>query len=90
MNPLVVGQQVSLSAALELLGQYQAKFSFRFLADDLPLSALAAYRNISGHRQVNDAYLLALAASKSGALVTFDGGIAERGPSEYRDCLVVV
>jgi len=90
MNPLVVGQQVSLSAALELLGQYQTKYTFRFWADDLPLSALAAFRNIAGHRQVTDAYLLALAASKSGVLVTFDGGIAALAPSDDTRHLVVV
>ena len=90
MNPLVVGEQVSLPAALDLLATYQSKYNFSFWQDDLPLSALSNFRNVSGHRQVTDAYLLALAKTHNGWLVTFDGGIAALGPEGYRDSVVLV
>jgi predicted nucleic acid-binding protein len=51
-----------------------------FWADSLPYRdvPLAA---IFGHRQVTDAYLVALARSRKARLASFDGGLAQ----SYRD-----
>ena len=44
-----------------------------FWPDDLPLEeALRGQRLLIGHRQVTDAYLLALATARRGILATFD------------------
>ena len=49
----------------------------KFWADDLPPNKAAAFSSVAvvGHRQVIDAYLLALATANGGRLVTFDRGI---------------
>ncbi len=73
MNPLVVTEHVSARAALELLDLYKARYSHIFWQDDLSLSdALGSTLALTGHRQVTDAYLLALAALHRGVLVTLD------------------
>jgi len=91
MNPLVVTEQVSLEAALRLLGLYQTRYAHVFWNDDLPLGqALGAFAHLTGHRQITDAYLLALAASKGGALVTFDQTLATQAPEQFRDRVVLV
>jgi uncharacterized protein len=49
-----------------------------FWPDNLSLSeALAEVGELSGHNQVTDAYLLALAISRKGTLVTLDKSIAK-------------
>jgi predicted nucleic acid-binding protein len=51
----------------------------RFWVDDLGYGALRS-RGIQGHRQVTDAYLVALAARHKGRLATFDKGLAALHP----------
>ena len=46
-----------------------------FWADDLPYQA-SHLRGVIGHRQVTDAYLVALAAHHGGRVVTLDKGLA--------------
>jgi predicted nucleic acid-binding protein len=41
-----------------------------------PAAMTAASLALVGHRQITDAYVLALAPYHKGALATFDGGIA--------------
>jgi uncharacterized protein len=56
----------------------------RFWMDDIGIhEALDPFRKrISGHRQIPDAYLLALAMHNKGHLVTFDKAIASLLPDE--------
>lgn len=91
MNPLVVTEHVSAKAALELLDLYKTRYSHTFWQDDLSLSdALGSTLALTGHRQVTDAYLLALAVFRKGVLVTLDSDIAEIAPPEFREHLKVI
>jgi predicted nucleic acid-binding protein len=45
---------------------------------------------LSGHRQITDAYLLSLAISHKGRLVSFDAGITALVPEQHRGNLVIV
>jgi len=78
-NPQIIREAVTPREALALLNQIIALPGHQFWSDDLlptaaaPLSSLA----LVGHRQVTDAYLLALAQHQKGRLATFDRGIAE-------------
>lgn len=47
----------------------------RFVPDSLPFDG-AMMRGVIGHRQLTDAYLVALAASAGARLVTLDRGLA--------------
>jgi predicted nucleic acid-binding protein len=64
-----------------------------FWSDDLPLSALRArWSKGLGHKQVTDAYLLALAIHNNASLVTFDsriGALAGDGNAEH-EALVIL
>ena len=54
-----------------------------FWADDQPYSAIS-WKGVIGHRQVTDAYLVALARHRGGALATFDRGLAALHPATVR------
>ncbi len=70
-NPLPV------SAAIDLLSQATVDSRHAFWACELPLSDPSVLSSrLLGHRQVTDTYLLALAVSRAGALVTLDANIA--------------
>lgn len=43
----------------------------------MPPALQTVSRRLQGHRQVTDAYLLALAGQRRGVLATFDRGIAQ-------------
>jgi uncharacterized protein len=78
-NPKIIREAVSPREALALLEQMIALSAHQFWPDAIapaqapPLSSLA----LVGHRQVTDAYLLALAQHRKGKLATLDGGVAE-------------
>jgi uncharacterized protein len=78
-NPKIIREAVSPREALALLEQMIALSAHQFWPDAIApaqaptLSSLA----LVGHRQVTDAYLLALAQHRKGKLATFDGGVAE-------------
>jgi predicted nucleic acid-binding protein len=48
------------------------------------LKAIGDAKNISGHRQINDAYLLALAHIHEGTLATLDRGLLHLAPEKGR------
>jgi len=76
-NPRFTSKAVSPAAALALLDRITALPEHEFWPDDLPLrSAIGDSLVIVGHRQVNDAYLLALAHSKGGVVATLDRSLA--------------
>lgn len=71
----------SVDAAQEILRSLQANARCEFWLDDVSY-ADADLSHVRGHRQVTDAYLAALAASRDGALlVTLDAGLARDRPA---------
>jgi uncharacterized protein len=71
----------------------ESSTNHHFWPDDLPLSAIATSRNFYlGHKQITDAYLLALAMNNGGTLVTFDQRmqqLALPGTPEYGALVVI-
>ena len=68
-------QAVLPAEAIALLERIKALAEHEFWADDLPVPvALSDGAGIVGHRQITDAYLVALARSHGGMLATFDRG----------------
>jgi toxin-antitoxin system PIN domain toxin len=76
-NPAFTTNPVLPSQALALLEQITALPGHQFWPDDLPASeAFSRAPLIATHRQITDAYLLALAAAHDGVLATLDRGVA--------------
>lgn len=71
---------VSCEAALDLLRQAVGAENHEFWSDDLSLTDDHHFSGsgLLGHHQVTDSYLLALAASRNGRLVTFDRALSAR------------
>lgn len=65
----------TISAAKELLAGFIALPTHEFWPDDVSYVAIPE-RGVTGHRQVTDAYLVALAKHHQGVLATMDAGIA--------------
>ena len=76
-NPSFSRDALSSADALLLLSSNLAHENHEFWIEDLSVSnALEAIpRKLQGHKQVTDAYLLALAKRHHGTLATFDRGI---------------
>jgi len=76
INPNFTARAVSARAALELLARITALAEHEFWPDDRRVSeAIGREQPIVGHRQVTDAYLLALAESRDGVVATLDRGM---------------
>jgi len=73
-NPAFTANPPSVHGAIQLLkAATESQPSHRFWKDELPLSQLALrWKPPLGHKQVTDAYLLALADHHKGTVVTFD------------------
>lgn len=78
-NPKIVAQAVSPREARELLRQIAQLRNHHFWADEVPPVAAETLAGtaLAGHRQVTDAYLIALAQHHRGKVATFDRGLAE-------------
>ena len=75
-NPSFTSQAVSPPAAMSLLKRITSMSGHEFWPDDLEVSrAIPVDLPLVGHRQVTDAYLVALAASRGGVLATLDRGV---------------
>ena len=75
-NPNFTASAVPPASALALLNRITALPEHGFWPDDLPLDkAIHAEELLVGHRQVTDAYLLALAESHGGIIATLDRGM---------------
>jgi toxin-antitoxin system PIN domain toxin len=75
-NPKFMPDAASPSDAMALLERITALPQHEFWPDDLQLSeALRGEPLVIGHRQVSDAYLLALATAHRGILATFDQAV---------------
>lgn len=76
-SPAYSENALSVAEAMSQLEQHIAHTSHRFWAADLELPQIWGYfpGRLRGHRQITDAYLLALAIHREGVLVTRDRGI---------------
>lgn len=77
-NPRVLPSFISVEDARGVLSVLRHVEGHRFLPNDVSLSD-ADVPTITGHRQVTDAQLLALARRHGVRLVTFDAGIVPLG-----------
>ena len=76
-NPQFIDGAVSPGEAAALLDQVMKSTGHEFWADDLSLvdTHYFNWSQIVGHRQLTDAYLLALAKQRNGSLATLDARI---------------
>ena len=93
-NAKIIDGAVTPQEALALLRQMVRQSGHHFWADDLNLAAATngPFARLGGHRQMTDAYLLALAMAKRGMLVTLDRGVSALVPQDRRadDVLTVI
>jgi toxin-antitoxin system PIN domain toxin len=78
-NPAFSPQAVSPGEALALLDRVKRLPGHDFWPDDIQLCDALAGKLLTGHRQVTDAYLLALATAHGGVLASLDRGVAVLG-----------
>jgi toxin-antitoxin system PIN domain toxin len=84
-NPAFSKNAVGPMEAVSLLRQITELPGHAFWPDDLTLmKALAEVKNLSGHRQITDAYLLALAHAYEGTLATLDQSLLLLAPQASR------
>jgi toxin-antitoxin system PIN domain toxin len=78
-NPRIIPAAVPPRAAVAVLGQMVSLPGHRFWPDDVaPVEASTLSSLVLvGHRQVTDAYLLALCERQGGVLATLDRGVPE-------------
>ena len=78
-NPKIIKEAVRPREALEILSKIISLRGHRFWPDvPAPAEAnLLSGTTVVGHRQLTDAYLLALAQHHAGKLATLDGGVPE-------------
>jgi toxin-antitoxin system PIN domain toxin len=70
-----VTQRPSIHDAKRLLASFTGLPTHQFWSDDIDYDHIPT-RGVIGHRQVTDAYLVALAAKHGGVLATMDQGTA--------------
>lgn len=73
-NPKVLPSTIGVEAARGVLSALRVVGGHRFLIDDVSMDDADVPR-LSGHRQVTDGHLLALARRRNVRLLTFDAGI---------------
>lgn len=91
-NPVFSRDALSPADAVALLAQNLAHPAHEFWPDDLQVPAAVGMlrRTLEGHRQVTDAYLLALASHRQGVLATFDRGLGALADDAVRGALELV
>lgn len=91
-NPAFSSDSLTPWQAAELLGANLKQPDHRFWNDEVDLSHVFSLfgSRIVGHRQITDAYLIALAIHKKSKLVTLDEGLRDLLPdsSSRRDFLI--
>ena len=88
-----MAEAVSPREAAELLRRITALSGHQFWRDEVAPVGEAVFNSIAlvGHRQVTDAYLLALTQHHNGTLATLDAGIAGLIPKhDDRSCYVTL
>jgi toxin-antitoxin system PIN domain toxin len=85
-NPSFSRESVSPVEAITLLEEAVDRSSHEFWPDHLSLAEAAAYLrpDISGHKQITDAYLLGLAIHRRTKFATFDRRLASLLPQRLR------
>lgn len=88
-NPRYSRDWVAVSAASQALDDLLNLREHVFWPDDLPVGAVISESGpLTGHQQITDAYLLALAKAKGGILATFDRGVlALRGAAKHAELI---
>jgi toxin-antitoxin system PIN domain toxin len=78
-NPKIIAQAVSPQQALQALERMVALPGHAFWSDDVSPVGQSAFQSLPvvGHRQVTDAYLLALCLHHNGRLATLDRSLPE-------------
>jgi predicted nucleic acid-binding protein len=78
-NPKIIVEAVRASEAVAMLGRIVSLSGHKFWPDEPEPANAPQFKSLAliGHRQVTDAYLLALAAHNRGKLATFDSGILD-------------
>ena len=73
-NPAYPGRRTTVADAVHRLGRFAKSEAHVFWPDDVSLidTRCIDASHLSGHQQITDAYLLALAVQRSAALATFD------------------
>ena len=91
-NPAFSRDALSPLDATTLLGDNLSHAAHEFWADGLQLPAAikSVESGLRGHKQVTDAYLLALAERNKGVLATFDRGLRSLAGETFRSSLDVV
>jgi len=76
-NPAAIRDAVRPPEAVAVLEQLTKLPGHQFWPDDIPAIGAGPFQSLSlvGHRQVTDAYLLALARQQGGRLATLDRGV---------------
>lgn len=90
-NAKIVQDAVSPREAMGLLRKITVLPGHRFWADDAVPTGQSVFDSVAlvGHRQVTDAYLLALCLARNGRLATFDRGVQELlADADARDTFV--
>ena len=78
-NPAYGGSPTSLADAIDRLQLFRETEGYTFWTDSVSFcDDLVDTRHVQGHRQLTDVYLLALAVSRGGRLVTLDRSITHR------------
>ncbi len=82
-NPGFSKRALTIDGALEVLGRNLELPGHRFWPDSIPLpEALGKIETqLTGHQQITDAYLVALAIRNRGQLATLDRGIMRIAPA---------
>ncbi len=87
-NPAFTAEAVAPADALLLLRRLCNMPGHEFWPDDLSLAEAAPpVARLAGHRQVTDAYLLALTVSHEGILATLDRAISALVPGKCDECV---
>jgi hypothetical protein len=92
-NPKVIRSAVSPLEAVSMLQEMSNHKNHVFWPDTLGLADTKYFGrfNITGYRQITDAYLLGLAILNGGKLVTLDRGIASlvKSPTDRQNVLII-
>ena len=76
-NPAYAGRRTTVADAADRLRRFTEASNHRFWQDDVSLldPRRVVAGKLTGHREITDAYLLALAVGRGGALATFDANV---------------
>ena len=91
-NPAFSSDALSPAGAVELLAVNLSHGAHEFWSESLqvPAAIRGMETVLQGHKQITDAYLLALASRRNGVLATFDRGVRDLAGVTFESSLEVV